>query len=74
MGQHYMKKEISIPILGIIVGELIMFYGQILTGLGIHIVNFLAIILIIIFSKLEIKEKNILQGLTLLIILRMINL
>ncbi len=69
-----MKKEIYIPILGIIVGELIMFYDQILTGLGIHIINFIAIILIIIFGKLPLKEKNILQSLTLLILLRMINL
>jgi len=69
-----MKKEISIPIIGIISGELIMFNGQILTGLGIHIINFLAIILIIIFSKLSLKEKNVLQSLTLLILLRMTNL
>lgn len=69
-----MKKEISIPILGIITGEFIMFYGQILTGLGMHIINFLAIILIIIFSKLSLKEENVLQSLTLLILLRMINL
>lgn len=74
MGRCDMRKEISIPILGIMAGELIMFSGQILTGLGIHIVNFLAIILIIIFGKLPLKEKNVLQSLTLLILLRMINL
>ena len=45
-----------------------MFYDNILTGLGIHIINFLVIIFIIIFSKLSLKEKNVLQSLTLLII------
>lgn len=69
-----MRKEISIPILGIIAGEFIMFYDQILAGLEIHIINFLVIILIIIFGNLSLKEKNILQSLTLLILLRMINL
>lgn len=74
MGKYDMKKEISIPIFGIIAGELIMFYGQILTGLEVHIINFLYIILIIIFGKLSLKERNVLQSLTLLILLRMINL
>lgn len=69
-----MRKEISIPILSIIIGELVMFYDQIITGLGIHIANFLAIIFIIIFGNLSLKEKNVLQSLTLLILLRMINL
>lgn len=69
-----MKKEISIPILGIIVGELLMFYDQISLGLGIHIVNLLIITFILMFSSLTIKEKNVLQSLTLLIILQMINL
>jgi len=74
MGKCNMRKEISVPIFGIVLGELIMFSGQMLTGLGIHIINFLAIILLIIFGKLSLKEKNVLQSLTLLILLRMINL
>ena len=74
MGKYNMKKEIYIPIFGLIAGELIMFYGNILYGLGIHIINLLGIIFIIIFSNLSTKEKNILQSLSLLIILRMINL
>lgn len=74
MGECNMRKEIYIPILGIIAGELIMFYDHMLTGLGVHIVNFLAIIIVIIFGKLPLKEKNVLQSLTLLILLRMVNL
>ena len=74
MGKRCMKKEMFIPIIVIIAGELIMLSGNMLTGLGIHIVNFLAIILIIIFGNLSLKEKNVLQSLTLLILLRMINL
>lgn len=60
--------------IGLVAGELIMFYGNILAGLGIHIINLLVIVFIIIFSNLSLKEKNVLQSLTLLIILRMINL
>lgn len=74
MGKCYMKKEIYIPMFGLIAGELIMFYGKTLYGLGIHIINLLGIIFIIIFSNLSIKEKNILQSFSLLIILRVINL
>ncbi len=69
-----MKKEVYLPIFGIIAGELIMFYGQIFLGLEIHIINLLLITYIIIFGGLTIKEKNVLQSLTLLTILRMINL
>ena len=58
MGKRGMKKEMFIPIIVIIAGELIMLSGNMLTGLGIHIVNFLAIILKIIFGNLSLKEKN----------------
>lgn len=74
MGECDMRKWTYISILGTIVGELLIFHGQILTGLGVHIINLLAIILIIIFSKFSLKEKNVLQSLTLLILLRMISL
>lgn len=69
-----MKKEIYIPIFGLIVGELAIFYN-VLYGLGIHTVNLLVIILMITFrSSLDIKMKNILRYVCLAIILRMINL
>lgn len=72
-----MKKENIVPtlaILGIVNAELAMYFGDVLPGLGIHIINLLAIIFIIIFSDLDIKVKNVLQSLVLIILLRMINL
>ncbi len=73
--RNIMKKEIYIPIFGLIVGELTIFYDNIFYGLGIHTVNILAITLMIIFrSSLDIKMKNILRCICLVIILRMINL
>lgn len=68
------KKEIYIPILVLIIGEIIMFYANIFTGLGIHIINLLGIIFIMMFRNLEEKEKNILQSFSLLIILRMVSI
>lgn len=69
-----MKKEIYAPTIGLVVGELMIFYGNILAGLGMHIINLLVIVFIIIFDNISLQEKNILQSLTLLIILRMVNL
>lgn len=65
---------IYLPVLGIITGELAIFGDNIYYGLGIHIFNLLAIIFMIIFLSLDIRIKNVLQSLTLLIILRAINL
>lgn len=70
-----MKKEIYIPIFGLIIGELTIFYDNIFYGLGIHTVNLIAVTLMIIFrSSLDIKMKNILRCICLAIILRMISL
>jgi hypothetical protein len=69
-----MRKWLFIPILGIIIGEFLIFRGQIVTGVEIHIANLLAIILLVIFGKLCLKEKNILQSLTILPLLRLIDL
>lgn len=69
-----MKKELRFPILGVVIAELIMFYGQAIAGLGLHIINLIGIILLTMFGKLDVKEKNVLQSITLLIILRMVNL
>lgn len=70
-----MKKDIYIPIFGLIAGELMVFYGNILYGLGIHVANLLVATLMIIFeSPLELKNKNILRYIILVILLRMINL
>lgn len=52
-----------------------VFYGNILYGLGIHVANLLVATLMIIFeSPLELKNKNILRYIILVILLRMINL
>lgn len=69
-----MRKWIYIPIIGIIIGELLILYDKILVGLGIHIVGILTIILIIIFGNLSLKTKNILQCLILLPLLRIMRL
>lgn len=69
-----MKKEIYIPIFGLIVGELAIFYN-IFYGLGIHVINLLVVTFMIIFrSSLDMKMKNILRCICLAIILRMISL
>lgn len=72
-----MKKDLLAPLLAIfaiIDGELIIYSGNILPGLGIHLVSLLTIILIIIFGTLDIKTKNLLQSLTLIILLRIANI
>ena len=70
-----MKKDIYVPILGLIAGELMIFYGNVFYGLGIHVANLFLTTLIIIFeSSLELKMKNILRYILLIILLRMINL
>ncbi len=89
MNRFEMKKEIysdvlrtsifeiptlGIYVLGIIVGEMLISSGQIFSGLGIHTVNLIAIILTIIFSSAKLEEKNVLQSLTPIILLRVITL
>lgn len=69
-----MKQWTYVPILSLIAGELSIFNGDIFSGLGIHIINLLAIIFIIIFGNLELDAKNVLQGLILVTLLRIINL
>lgn len=75
MGEYEdMKKWIYEPIIGIAIGEFLIFYDRILAGVGIHIINLLAIILIIIFGNLSQKTRNILQSLILLPLLRITSL
>ena len=63
MGEYYMKKEIYLPICGMMLGEIFIFNDNILVGLGLHVINILAIILIITFDNLSLDTKNILQSL-----------
>lgn len=75
MGEYKdMKKLIYIPIIGIVIGEFLIFHNKILAGIGIHIISLLAIILIVICGNLSLKTKDILQSLILLPLLRIISL
>ena len=75
MGEYKdMKKLIYIPIIGIAIGEFLIFHNKILAGIGIHIMSLMAIILIIICGNLSLKTKDILQSLILLPLLRIISL
>lgn len=69
-----MKRYIYLSILGLTTGELLIFSGAILYGLGIHLINLLLIVFIVIFAGLNINYRNVLQGLTLVTLLRVINL
>ena len=68
-----MRKEIYFAIIGLIIAELMIFFDKISLGLIIYIINVLGITFILIFSDLDKKIKNLLQSLTLIILLRMIN-
>ena len=68
-----MKKYIYLSIVCIVIGELMMFFN-IYYGLGIHIVNLLAIIILIVFSDLSQETKNALSGLTIILLFRVVNL
>lgn len=68
-----MRKLIYIPIIGIIIGEFLILYEMIFYGMGIHVINLLLIIcLIIIFDNLSSEIKNILQSMILLPLLRIV--
>lgn len=68
-----MKNVTYVYIINIIIAELLMPYDYAI-GLGIHLINLLAIILLITFSDLDLKVKNVLQSLILVILLRVVNL
>lgn len=74
MGECDMRRWIYIPIIGVGIGELLIFRDMILGGMGIHLISLLAIILIIIFDNLSLEVKNILQSLILIPLLRIISL
>lgn len=67
--------EIYVPIFSLMIAELMMFSGNISYGLGIHIINLLIITIMVIFRPcLELKMKNILYGIILIILLQMIDI
>lgn len=70
-----MKKGIYVLLLGIMtIAELSMFFGQTFLGLGIHIINIITIIFILIFLPIRIEDKGVLQGLMLAGLIRVVNL
>ena len=69
-----MKNEIYLSILGIAIGEIMLFLDHIYIGLLINIINILIITSVLIFSDYSSDEKNVLQSLILLILMRAINL
>ncbi|MFZ3169271.1 MAG: CPBP family intramembrane glutamic endopeptidase [Candidatus Methanoperedens sp.] len=69
-----MKREIYLPALGIVSGELMMFFGQVNIGLPIHIINLQLISLALIFSNFQSDIKKVLQSMILLILMRIISL
>jgi membrane protease YdiL (CAAX protease family) len=69
-----MKKEIYIPVLGIVVGELLLFFGHVSLSLAAYVINLQAITLALILGNSTLPVKNALQSLLLLILLRIINL
>ena len=74
MGECHMKKEIYFPIIAMIIGEILIFYDNILVGLGIHVINVFAIILMITFGNFEVDNKTIMQSLVIFPLLRTINI
>jgi hypothetical protein len=76
MGEYHNMKifRIYFPIIGIILGEFLIFYDMIYQGIGIHIISVMSIILMIILGNLSLETKNILQSLVVLPMLRIISL
>lgn len=66
-------KDFYFPVLGIVLGELMMFSGHVYAGLAVHVIILQAITLTLIFSNRKASE-NVLQSLILLLLLRIINL
>ena len=73
-----MKKDMFVIIFvvafGIAISELMILYGDVLYGSGVHIINLLVIMSLILSDKLDIKIKYILQSLILPILLRVISI
>ncbi|CAG0951446.1 MAG: CPBP family intramembrane metalloprotease [Candidatus Methanoperedens sp.] len=68
------RKEIFLPLFGIIIGELLMFFGYYYLGLIVHAINLQAIIITSVLRKSSSESRNVLQSLVLILLLRIINL
>ena len=69
-----MRIEIYLAVLGLVLGELMMFLSHTFLGLAVHIINLQAITLAIVLGDIPINRKNVLQSLLLLLQMRIINL
>lgn len=74
MGEFIMRKCVYLSIIGLIAAELLIFSGYVFQGLGMHLLNILAIIFIVVFYGKNLEAFNILQGLTLVMLLRVVNM
>lgn len=69
-----MKNWTYFPVIGVIIGEFLIYYGKIYQGVEIHIISIISIILVIILSNLPLDIKNTLQSMTLLPMLQIISI
>jgi len=53
-----MKKEIYLPVLGLVAGELAMFSGHVYIGLAIYIINLQSVTLALIFGNFSNGEQK----------------
>lgn len=72
IGEYHMM-YIYLSIIGIFISESMIFFGSTGYGLGVHVINAIAIIFMIIFSD-SMKVKYALQSIMLVVLLRIINL
>ena len=71
--EFYQFKELYMPIIGIIFGELMMLHGDVYYALTIRLIILLAIIFKVITKEFK-ETKIILQNIVLLILLQLINM
>lgn len=64
-------KKIYLPIINVVIAEIMIFFGMIYYGFGLHILNLFLIISLIVRES-EINIRHILQSITLVILLRII--
>ncbi len=69
-----MKKYVYTSIISLMAAELLIFNGNIFQGLSIHLLNLLAMIFIVAFYYKNLDTYLVLQGLTLVTLLRVVNL
>ncbi len=74
MGECDMRKLVFIPIILAAIGESLILSDKTVDGVGIHLVSLMLALIFIIFGNLPSDMKNMLQGLMVLPIFRIVNL